>query len=67
MRLTKIERVFGAFSGRTFGGGGGDFVRIEIFYCSIDLYGPWELILSIFQFFEPRKGQIFQKILARVV
>ena len=67
VRLTKIERVFCAFWGRDFGVGGWDVVRIEILTCSIDSYGSWELISSIFQFFEPRTGPIFDKFLARVV
>ena len=67
VRLIEIEGAFGAFSGLNFGVGGWDFVRIEIFDCSIDPYGRWELIHLKLLIFEPNKGQHFQKILARVV
>ena len=67
VRLTEIERVFGAFLGRNLGVGGWDFVRIEILTCSIDPYGCWELNPSKLLIFEPNKGENFDKILARAV
>ena len=38
-------KVFGALVGRPDGFGSSDFVRIEIFLCSIDLYWFRELVL----------------------
>ena len=67
VRLTKIERVFGTLSARNLGVGDWDFVRIEILTCSIDPYGCWELNPSKLFIFEPNKGQLFHKILARIV
>ena len=39
----KVAGVFGAFVGRPDGFGSSDFVRIEIFLCSIDLSGSLSL------------------------
>ena len=41
----KVAGVFEAWLGRPDGFGSGDFVRIEIFLCSIDLYWFREPVL----------------------
>ena len=60
----------GHLGGRNFAVEGCDVVRIEVLPCSIDSYGSWELIPSkevSDPLFEPRKGQMLQTCLARVV
>ena len=57
-RSTEIAKVFGAFFGRPDGFGSSDFVRLEIFLCSIDLYGCRDPILLTSLIFSPRMGRI---------
>ena len=55
---TEIAKVFGEFVGRPDGFGSSDFVRIEIFLYSIDLYWFRDPILLKLWICWPGKGRI---------
>ena len=67
MRSAEIARVFGAFFGRPDGFGSSDFVRIEIFSCSIDLYGFREPMLLRLWIFWPNVdiAKVFGEVFGR--
>ena len=67
VRSTEIAGVFGASFGRPDGFGSSDFVRIEIFLCSIDLYGFREPVLLKIWFLLAREGSKFDDFVAEKI
>ena len=64
VRSTEAAKIFGLCFCRPDGFGSLDFVRIEIFLCSIDLYWFREPILLTKMDFLAREGSIFDDFVA---